>query len=64
MPRNIITATSLPAPPNKLYDMYLDEASHAAFTGLPVTIEPRADGAFALSPEFFPVPFCKSSRRD
>ena len=46
MPRNIIMAASLPAPPEKLFDMYLDAASHAAFTGLPVMIEPRAGGAF------------------
>jgi activator of HSP90 ATPase len=46
MPRTIITAASLPTTPDKLYDMYLDAASHAAFTGLPVTIEPRAGGVF------------------
>ncbi|MSP40563.1 MAG: hypothetical protein EXR70_18910 [Deltaproteobacteria bacterium] len=46
MPRNIITAAALPASPEKLFDMYLDAAAHAAFTGLPVTLEPRAGGAF------------------
>ena len=46
MPRNIITAASLPATPDKLFDMYLDAATHAAFTGLPVTIEPHAGGTF------------------
>ena len=46
MARNIIMAASLPAPPEKLFDMYLDAASHAAFTGFPVTLEPRAGGAF------------------
>jgi len=46
MPRNIIMAASLPATPDKLFDMYLDAAEHAAFTGLPVTIEPRAGGVF------------------
>lgn len=46
MPRNIIIAASLPAPPDKLFDMYLDPVSHAAFTGFPVTIEPRACGVF------------------
>jgi len=46
VPRNIIMAASLPAPPDKLFDMYLDAASHAAFTGLPVSIEPRAGGRF------------------
>ena len=46
MPRNIIIAASLPAPPEKLFDMYLDAAEHAAFTGLPVSIEPRMGGKF------------------
>ena len=46
MPRNIIIAASLPAPPDKLFDMYLDPTSHAGFTGFPVTIEARARGAF------------------
>ena len=46
MPRNIITAASLPAPPEKLFDMYLDATAHSAFTGFPVIIEPRAGGAF------------------
>lgn len=39
-------AASLPASPDKLFDMYLDAAAHAAFTGLPVTIQPRAGGVF------------------
>ena len=44
MPRTIQLAASLPAPPERLYDMYLDPAEHAAFTGSPVTIaaEPGA----------------------
>jgi activator of HSP90 ATPase len=46
MPRNIIMAASLPAPADKLFDMYLDATAHAAFTGLPVTLEPHAGGAF------------------
>jgi len=46
MPRNIIMAATLPAPPDRLFDMYLDAESHAAFTGLPVAIEPHAGGAF------------------
>lgn len=40
-------AASLPASPDKLFDMYLDATEHAAFTGLPVTIEPHAGGAFS-----------------
>jgi activator of HSP90 ATPase len=46
MPRNIIMAASLPATPGRLFDMYLDTAEHAAFTGLPVTIEAHPGGAF------------------
>ena len=46
MPRNIIMAAALPATPDKLFDMYLDAEAHAAFTGLPVTLEPRAGGVF------------------
>ena len=46
MPRNIIMAASLPATPDKLFDMYLDAEAHAAFTGLPVTLEPHAGGVF------------------
>lgn len=46
MPRNVIFAVSLPAPPDRLYDMYLDPKIHAAFTGFPVTIEPRTGAAF------------------
>jgi len=46
MPRNIIMAASLPATPEKLFDMYLEPAEHAAFTGLPVTLEPHAGGVF------------------
>jgi activator of HSP90 ATPase len=46
MPRNIIIAASLPAPPDTLFDMYLDPEAHVAFTGFPATIEPRARGVF------------------
>lgn len=46
MPRTIIMAASLLATPDKLFDMYLDAAEHAAFTGLPVTLEPRPGGLF------------------
>ena len=41
MPRQIMLAASLPAPPDRLFDMYLDPEAHAAFTGAPVTIAPR-----------------------
>lgn len=38
MTRTIQLAASLPAPPERLFDMYLNPAEHAAFTGSPVTI--------------------------
>ena len=46
MPKNLIIAASLPATPETLFDMYLDPAAHAAFTGTPVTIEPRPGSPF------------------
>ena len=46
MPRTIIIAASLPTTPDNLFDMYVDVESHAAFTGLPVILEPRAGGVF------------------
>jgi uncharacterized protein YndB with AHSA1/START domain len=47
MPRNVILAASLPAPPERLFEMYVDAKSHAAFTGHPVEIAPRAGTAFS-----------------
>ncbi len=41
MPRTILQAASLPAPPERLWTMYLSADEHAAFTGSPVTIAPR-----------------------
>ena len=46
MPKNVIIAAALPAPPEKLWEMYLDPAQHAAFTGHPVKIEARAGAVF------------------
>jgi len=46
MPRNVILAASLPATPERLFDMYLDPAEHAAFTGAPVTISARPGAPF------------------
>lgn len=45
MPRTIQLAVSLPAPPDRLFDMYLDSEQHSAFTGSPITIssEPGAE---------------------
>lgn len=44
MPRTVIVAANLPAAPARLFDMFLDPAAHAAFTGAPVIIgaEPGA----------------------
>ncbi len=46
MPRTLMMAAKLPAPPDRLYDMYLDSAIHAAITGAPVTIAPRVGSRF------------------
>jgi len=46
MPRQIIMATLLPAPPERLFDMYLDPAAHAAITGAPVMIAPSPGAPF------------------
>ena len=46
MPRNLILAASLPAEPDRLFDMYLDPKAHAAFTGAPVMIEARPGTEF------------------
>ena len=46
MSRNIILAACLPAPPDRLFDMYLDPESHEAFTGAPVTIAAQAGSQF------------------
>ena len=46
MSRNVIIAASLPATPDKLFDMYPDAEAHAAFTGFPVTIAARAGAPF------------------
>jgi uncharacterized protein YndB with AHSA1/START domain len=46
MPRTITMAVDFPCSPARLYRMYLDPALHAAFTGSPVTVAPRAGAAF------------------
>ena len=38
MSRTIQLAAHLPAAPDRLFEMYLDPAEHAAFTGAPVTV--------------------------
>jgi activator of HSP90 ATPase len=46
MPKNLIITALMPATPQTLFDMYLDPASHAAFTGSSVTIDPRPGAPF------------------
>jgi uncharacterized protein YndB with AHSA1/START domain len=46
MARNIILAASLPAAPDRLFDMYLDPESHSTFSGTPVTISAKAGALF------------------
>ncbi len=47
MPRTIQLAASLPASPDRLFDMYLDSDEHSAFSGSPVTISPQPGAAFS-----------------
>ena len=46
MSRTIQIAASLPAAPDRLFDMYLDPIEHAAFTGSPVTISSQPGSPF------------------
>ena len=46
MPRTIQIAASLPAPPERLFDMYLDPVEHSAFSGSPVTISAEPGATF------------------
>ena len=46
LPRTIQLAVSLPAPADRLFDMYLDPVEHAAFTGAPVSISDQPGTAF------------------
>lgn len=47
MSKNLMLAASFEAAPDRLYDMYLDAAAHAAMTGAPVIVEARAGAAFS-----------------
>ena len=38
MPKLVQQSVTLPAPLERLYDMYLDPSLHAEFTGAPMTI--------------------------
>ncbi len=46
MPKTIIQAATLPAPPDQLFDMYLDPVAHAEFTGAPVVIGSQPGAPF------------------
>jgi len=46
MPNVITQSITLPAPAEKLYEMYLDPALHGAFTGHPVTIAAHSGAKF------------------
>ena len=46
MPRTVTQAVLLPRSPARLYAMYLSPREHAAITGSPVMIAPRAGAAF------------------
>ncbi len=46
MPKNLILAASFAAAPERLFEMYLDARSHAALTGAPAVVEPRAGAPF------------------
>lgn len=38
MPKLVQQSVTLPAPPERLYDVYIDPVLHAEFTGAPMTI--------------------------
>jgi uncharacterized protein YndB with AHSA1/START domain len=46
MARIIQLAASLPASPDRLFEMYLDPKEHSAFTGAPVTISSEPGAPF------------------
>jgi activator of HSP90 ATPase len=47
MSKTLVAAASFAAHPDRLFEMYLDARQHAAFTGAPAVIEPRAGTAFS-----------------
>jgi activator of HSP90 ATPase len=46
MARTLSLAASMPAEPERLFDMYLDPVRHAAFTGSPVEIGSQPGSSF------------------
>jgi activator of HSP90 ATPase len=47
MPCTIMLTARLAARPDQVYDMYLDAKTHAAITGAPARVVPRASTAFS-----------------
>ena len=47
MARTIQIAASLPASPDRLFDMYLDPETHGGFTGMPVTVSAVPGSSFS-----------------
>ncbi len=47
MPKNLVLSATFSAPPERLFDMYLDAREHAAFTGHPVMVRPVAGAEFS-----------------
>ena len=47
MPKTIEQTVVLPAPPDQLFDMYLDAREHSAITGGEVTIAPEPGSEFS-----------------
>jgi activator of HSP90 ATPase len=47
MPRTILQAVHLPAPPARLYAQYLNPRAHSAITGAPAKIAARSGSAFS-----------------
>jgi len=47
MPKTLEQSVRLPAPPDELFDAYLDPERHAAITGQPVTVSPEPGAPFS-----------------
>ena len=47
MPNTICLAAELAASPSDIFDTYLDSRAHAAVTGAPATVAPRAGAEFS-----------------
>jgi uncharacterized protein YndB with AHSA1/START domain len=47
MARTVHLAAELAAPPAKIFDAYLDPRTHAAITGAPAVVSPKAGAKFS-----------------